>query len=165
MKEPSPAARRRFLVVVVAACVAMVPWTVLLGLTLPRHYLANHWGLAWVGLDTGTVVFLGWTAWMAYRRRQALVLSAIITATLLTVDAWFDVVTATGRADQLFSLATAVFGEIPLAVLLFVVASRVLRQAGLRAAGVPTTPPPHGPEARLSHLPLTDAELTAAPPT
>jgi hypothetical protein len=163
MREPSRAARRRFLVVVVAACVAMVPWTVVLAVTLPRHYLASHWRLAWVGLDTATVVFLAWTAWMAHRQRQALVVSAIVTATLLSVDAWFDVVTATGNADRLASLATAVFGEIPLAVLLFVVASRVLRLAGLRAAGVPTTPPPHGPDARLSHLPLTDTEASAAP--
>jgi hypothetical protein len=96
--------------------------------TLPRHYVASHWRLTWVGLDVAMAVFLARTAWLTYKRRQLRVVSsAIITATLLCVDAWFDVVTATGRADQLVSLATAVFGELPLAVLLFVAARRIIR--------------------------------------
>ena len=109
-----------------AACIAMIPVTITLAVTLPRHYVASHWRLTWVGLDAAMAFFLARTAWLTYRRRRGVVITAVVTGTLLSVDAWFDVVTATGRSDRLVSLATAVFGNIPLAVLLFWAAWRVL---------------------------------------
>jgi hypothetical protein len=118
-------ARRRLTVVAAAACVALIPWTIFLAVTLPRHYEAHHWRLTWVGLDVAMAFFLARTAWLAYRRQRGLVISAVVTGTLLCVDAWFDVVTA-NQADRMVSLATAVFGEIPLAAVLFLAARRVL---------------------------------------
>jgi len=112
--------------VTAAACVALIPVTITLALTLPRHYVASHWRLTWVGLDAAMAFFLARTAWLTYRRRRGVVITAVVTGTLLCVDAWFDVVTATGRSDRLVSLATAVFGNIPLAVVLFWAAWRVL---------------------------------------
>ena len=109
-----------------AACIALIPWTITLAVTLPPHYVASHWRLTWVGLDTAMAFFLARTAWLTYRRRRGVVITAVVTGTLLCVDAWFDVITATGRSDRLVSLATAVFGEIPLAVVLFWAAWRVL---------------------------------------
>src|ERR1700681_186313 len=41
--------RRRLIDLLVVTCLALIPWIVVLGLTLPRHYVANHWTLAWVG--------------------------------------------------------------------------------------------------------------------
>ena len=125
--DPHRRLRISFTVVTTAACVVLIPWTITLAITLPRHYVASHWRLAWVGLDAALSVFLARTAWLTYRRRRGpLVVSAVVTGTLLCVDAWFDVVTATGSSDRLISLATAVFGSIPLAILLFVAAHRVL---------------------------------------
>jgi hypothetical protein len=118
-------ARHRLTFVTAAACVALIPWTIALAVTLPPHYVASHWRLTWVGLDAAMAFFLARTAWLTYRRQRGLVITAVVTGTLLCVDAWFDVITAT-EADRVVSLATAVFGEIPLAVMLFWAARRVL---------------------------------------
>ena len=125
-RDPHRVARRLFTIVTAAACIAIIPWTITLAITLPPHYVASHWRLTWVGLDTAMAFFLARTAWLTYRRRRGVVITAVITGTLLFVDAWFDVITASGRADRVASLATAVFGEIPLALILFWAARRVL---------------------------------------
>jgi hypothetical protein len=31
----------------------LLPWTALLFVTLPHHYEANHWAIAWGGFDIG----------------------------------------------------------------------------------------------------------------
>jgi hypothetical protein len=119
-------ARRLFTILTAGACIAIILWTVALAVTLPRHYVASHWRLTWVGLDGAMAFFLARTAWLTYRRKRGVVITAVVTGTLLCVDAWFDVVTATGRSDRVASLATAVFGNIPLAIVLFWAARRVL---------------------------------------
>jgi hypothetical protein len=47
------------------------------------------------------------------------VIFAFTTATLLSCDAWFDVTTASGRADMFTAIASALLLELPLAALLF----------------------------------------------
>ena len=136
--DPHRVARRIFTVVTAAACIAMIPWTITLAITLPPHYVASHWRLTWVGLDAAMAFFLARTAWLTYRRRRGVVITAVITGTLLSVDAWFDVVTATGRADRMVSLATAVFGEIPLAIVLFWAAWRVLHAPDVHEGSLDT---------------------------
>ena len=69
---------------------------------------------------------LALTAWFAWRRRQAVVITAFITGTLLTCDAWFDITTASGSLDRITAIASAVLLELPLATLLFAVASHLL---------------------------------------
>lgn len=124
--------RRWVTIVVTAACVVLVPWTIALAATLPRHYTASHWRLTWVGLDAALTVFLARTAWLTYRRRRrSATIAAIVTATLLYVDSWFDVTTATGREDQIVSIVTAILGALPLAIFLGFVASRTVRAAGV----------------------------------
>jgi hypothetical protein len=118
--------RRGFLTVVTATCVALIPWTGFLAVTLPRHYVASHWRLTWVGFDLALAVCLGLTAWRAHQRLPSFVATAVVTATLLTVDAWFDITTASGRADRLLSFAAALF-ELPLAALLAVAARSARR--------------------------------------
>jgi hypothetical protein len=125
--------RRRFVVLLTGASLALVPWIVLLALTLPRRYLAGHWTLTWVGFDIVLLSGLALTAWLAWHRRQAVVITAFITATLLTCDAWFDVTTASGRADIITAVASALLLELPLAGLLFAVASHLLRLSAHRA--------------------------------
>ena len=119
-------ARRLFTILTAGACVAIAVWTIALAVTLPRHYVASHWRLTWVGLDAAMAFFLARTAWLTYRRKRGVVITAVVTGTLLCVDAWFDIVTATGESDRATSLATGVFGNIPLAIVLFWAARRVL---------------------------------------
>lgn len=61
---------------------------------------------------------------------------AAFTAMLLTCDAWFDVTTASGRADTITAIASALVPELLLAALLFAVAHPLLRLTvrGPRAA-------------------------------
>jgi hypothetical protein len=118
--------RRGFLTLVTATCAALIPWTAFLAVTLPHRYVASHWRLTWVGFDAALAICLGLSAWRAHRRQPNFATTAVVTATLLTVDAWFDVTTASGRADRLLSFAAALF-ELPLAALLAVAAYRARR--------------------------------------
>ena len=43
--------RRRLVLMLTVASAVLIPWIVLLALTLPRHYVAGHWRLTWVGFD------------------------------------------------------------------------------------------------------------------
>ena len=125
--------RRRFVILLTFASIALVPWIVLLAFTLPRRYLAGHWTLTWVGFDIVLLSGLSLTAWLAWRRRQAVIMAAFITGTLLTCDAWFDITTSSGRADTITAIASALVLELPLAGLLFVVAYHLLRVTVRRA--------------------------------
>lgn len=97
--------------------VLTVPWIVYLGLTLPSRSLARHYDLAWVGFDVALVVALLRTGWLAARGRDHIELPAVAAATLLCVDAWFDVVTAPSASRMAVAMASAVFVELPLALL------------------------------------------------
>jgi hypothetical protein len=114
--------RRRFAVLRTGASAALSPWIVQLAITLPHRYVAGHWTVTWVGFDIVLLGCLALTAWLAWRRRQSVIIFAFTTATLLSCDAWFDVTTASGRADTIIAIASAVLLELPLAALLFAVA-------------------------------------------
>jgi hypothetical protein len=105
-------------------------WTIYVAVDLPRHYAANHWDVAWVGLDAAQVLMLGGAAWSAWRRSTTLVIFATSSATLLLLDAWFDVTTAR-RGDVAQGILLAILVEIPSAVVLLWVAHRGLRHTVL----------------------------------
>jgi hypothetical protein len=136
---------RLFVNFLVLCCIALIPWIGILAFTLPPHYAASHWRAAWVGFDIFLLFGLASTAWAGWRRRHIVILSALITATLLATDAWFDVLTSSTEGASLISLADAVFIELPLAVLLFRVGIGLLRlttHESRRLAGIEeaTTP-------------------------
>jgi hypothetical protein len=109
------------------AAVVETAWTIYIGWRLPRHYVANHWALAWVGLDVAQIVLLLLAAWAAWRGRALLILFASSAGTLLLLDAWFDVTTArTGGFMQ--SLLLALIVEIPSAIVLFLVTWRSIKE-------------------------------------
>jgi hypothetical protein len=110
----------------VIACIGLIAWIILLGLTLPKRYDAAHWNLAWIGFDIALLVGLTTTAWAAWRRRAIIVVLATITGTLMCADAWFDITTARST-DLAVSVLQAVFVELPFAYFLFYVVSRVIR--------------------------------------
>jgi len=102
--------------------VVLIPWIALLFVTLPRHYVASHWAVAWGGLDIGLGIALAGTAALVARRSPYAEVTAAITGTLLVCDAWFDVLTSRGVSDVAQALALAVFIELPLAALCFWIA-------------------------------------------
>ena len=125
--SPDGERRRRFLLVVVAtSALGLTPWVAFLAATLPRHYVAGHWRLTWVGFDTALIAALALTAYLAWRRRHAVIVVGFLTSALLTCDAWFDVTTSRGGADRIVSFATAILVELPLAGLLFLMARNLL---------------------------------------
>ncbi len=111
------------------AGIALIPWTVYLGLTLPQSYSAQHWQLTWVGFDVLLLGFMIATAVLGFTQHHLLTLFAFATGVLLVCDAWFDVLTAR-RGDFAVSLWTAALGELPLAVVLIAGALRITRLQG-----------------------------------
>ena len=101
-------------------------WTVYLAATLPQHTHTRHYRLAWVGFDVGLALLLIVTAWLAWRGNRHVGMTATSTATVLVVDAWFDVVTSP-RADLTSAILEAVLAELPLALLCLWIALHVDR--------------------------------------
>jgi hypothetical protein len=120
--------RRRLTLELLWVCtVALVPWSIYLGLSLPRNYDTRHWDLAWSGFDGLEILALGATAYFGWRGRQALIATALAAATLLVCDAWFDIALDLGTPAVWGSLASAVFLELPLAFFLVHRVSQLLR--------------------------------------
>ena len=119
----------------VGALLEMV-WTIYVGYKLPRHYVANHWDVAWVGIDAAEVLLLSASAWAAWRRNTLLVIFATASATLLLLDAWFDVTTAL-HGDVFQGILLAGLVEVPSAAVLLWVAHRGLRHAVLLPSAGP----------------------------
>ena len=105
----------------------LIPWTAYLFVTLPRHYGANHWRLAWGGFDLALGLALAATALAALRRSAFAEVAATITGTLLVCDAWFDVVTSHGSSAVMEAALEAVLVELPLAALCFWIARNIAR--------------------------------------
>jgi len=112
-----------------ALSIALLPWIVYLASSLPTRTVANHYRTSWVGFDVFLVISMACTAWLAFKRKRQVELSAVITGTLLIVDAWFDVTTAHSGWPRLEAVLLAVFVELPTAALAFYISRRVERAA------------------------------------
>ena len=114
-----PARRDRWAVagrlIALAVATFLLPWSVLLALTLPDSTTAHHWGLAWVGLDGAVVITALCTAFLLSRDDPRAALPATATGMLLLVDCWFDLCTSAPGPDHLLAVAEAVVAEVPLA--------------------------------------------------
>jgi hypothetical protein len=126
---------------------ATIPWTAYLAITLPDRPHAHNYRAAWVGFDIMLVVVLLLTAYVAWRGRPLVGLFAASAATMLVVDAWFDVTTS-NRSHVLGALLSAALVELPLAGLCGWIAMHVdqvverrLRQLARRAARLPARSP------------------------
>jgi hypothetical protein len=125
--------RRAALVYMVMGLV-LIPWTVFLAVSLPRREVDTHYRGAWVGFDILLVVAIVLTAYYAFRMDDRVQLPAMATATLLLVDAWFDVMTAGGRRSTFQAVLFALFLEIPAALFSLYLARQVNRHAEELAA-------------------------------
>jgi hypothetical protein len=115
----------------IAACTVLAGWIIVLLLTLHRSFHAQHWKGAWVGFDLILLLAFAATGWAFWRGRQMVIVCLLVTATLLCCDAWFDVVLDTGSPDVWVSVASAVFVELPMAILMFNAARRLIRLSAL----------------------------------
>ena len=82
------------------AALALIPWIVFLGLSLPPKYDAGHWQLLWTGFDVALLVALGYAAWAAWFQRQILATTSLVLGAALLCDAWFDILTSFGHRDE-----------------------------------------------------------------
>ena len=103
-----------------AAGLALVPWMFALA------WVAGAHPVAWIGLDAMEATGLVGTGLLLARCDRRRVAVAPATAVLLTVDAWFDVLTA-GPGAVLVALLMAACLELPLAALCTAVAWHALR--------------------------------------
>jgi hypothetical protein len=100
----------------IACFIGMIPWTVYLWRTLPVREVSPHYNLAWTGFDVLLAVVLLATGGAVIARSKYLAVTATSAATLLVVDAWFDITTSPAGSDLLWALVMAVVAELPLAV-------------------------------------------------
>ena len=112
----------------VLAALLLVPWVVLLVAALPSAHRAAHWDIAWAGFDFWLALLLLTVAAAAWRHSPWLEGAATATATLLFVDAWFDVLTSSTRAELIVAVTEAAFVELPLAVLCLLLARNIERR-------------------------------------
>src|SRR5436305_10055735 len=94
-----------------------VPWVIYLAVTLPHHATFAHYRGVWVGFDSGLIAVLGLTALLAWWARPHVALAATAAATMLLVDAWFDVLTTPHGPKLTVSITLAVLVELPLAAI------------------------------------------------
>ncbi len=137
--------------VMIVIIVGLIPWTAYLAISLPGHFRAHDWSVAWVGFDAALIAVLAYTAWAAWFRRQILAPTAIIAATMLLCDAWFDVNTSFGTGGEAVAILTAVLCNLPLAIFFFWLARRImLRTAAVIAAATgDSTLPRHVRDVRM----------------
>lgn len=105
--------------------VAMVPWLLVLANRLPSSPQVANWSTAWVGLDGLEAVSLFVTGLLLRRRDARANFTAAVSGTLLLVDAWFDITSASASADLTIAIAMAALAELPLCVLCIHLALRM----------------------------------------
>ncbi len=93
-----------------------MPWCVLLSAILPATAQAQHWALAWTGLDAAEAAAALATAVLLAHGDSRAALTAAAGGGLLLTDAWFDVCTSAPGLDHALAVAEAAFAEVPLAV-------------------------------------------------
>jgi NAD(P)H-dependent FMN reductase len=131
---------RRMLELLAVGAVSLIPWTILLAVTLPASREVHQWRAAWVGFDAMLIIAMAATAVLGWRRHRAVFLTGPATAVLLVCDAWFDISFDAGTSDVWVSAALAGLVELPLAAFLIIRGYRLLsmplRGAGPAKAGV-----------------------------
>ena len=120
--------RRTAVRVALAVAAVLLATATVLGVGLPDQALADHWSLAWSGLDVATAAAALGTAVLLVRQDRRAALTASAGAALLVLDAWFDVTTATGTAATWLAGTEAALLELPLALLAVRVAIVLLRE-------------------------------------
>jgi hypothetical protein len=128
LADPRLIRRRRFgLLFMTGCCVVLAAWIAILIMTLPGHYTSHDWRTVWVGLDVAELAAFAATGWAAWHQRQVVIFLMVMTGTLLLCDAWFDVTLDFGSRGFTLSILTALVAELPLALVMFAGARRLVR--------------------------------------
>ncbi|MFJ4186310.1 hypothetical protein [Kitasatospora sp. NPDC089509] len=109
-----------------AVAVLLFAWILVLGATTRGQAEVRNWSTVWVGMDVLQVAGLLATGRLLVRRSRLTALAAAAAATLLLLDAWFDVMTAEGGGAWYTALAMAFLVELPAAVALAALARSAL---------------------------------------
>jgi hypothetical protein len=125
----SPVALRRARRAALAVGGFLVPWCVVLSVTLPRTAEAQNWSLAWTGLDAAEAVAALVTAALLARDDSRACLTAAAGGALLMVNAWFDVCTSAPGLEHTLAAGEAVLVELPLACAAGWLAVRLFRRS------------------------------------
>ncbi|MFI2202208.1 hypothetical protein ACH47Z_15825 [Streptomyces sp. NPDC020192] len=96
------------LVLLGASAILLVPWMVVLAVTLPGSTQVDNWPLAWIGLDVLMAAGCATTALLGLRGDARARLTASATASVAVLDAWFDITTAGTGAPLTQALLCAV---------------------------------------------------------
>jgi hypothetical protein len=104
------------------AGIVLIPWTLLLTLSLPAHHETADWQTVWAGFDFAEALALIGVAVAAVRRSPWLEVIAAVAGTLLVTDAWFDITLEWGGKHMVSSIVEAAIVELPLAAICFWVA-------------------------------------------
>lgn len=94
----------------------LAPWAIYLAGALPSSHRSANWEVVWSGFDAMLALSLGSTGVAAMYGKRWLREAAAVTAALLIVDAWFDLLTASSGRELLVAAAFAVGGELPVAL-------------------------------------------------
>jgi hypothetical protein len=116
---------------ITASAIILLPWIGYLAVTLPPSVSARHWPLVWIGLDSAMAVGLAATGVLAFRRDRRVAFAAASTATVLFMDGWLDVCTASSGRSLTFALIDMVI-EVGEAVACLVVGWTIWRDACVR---------------------------------
>lgn len=153
----------------VFGAICMVPWTIYLAASLPRRDLARNYDLTWSGFDVLLIFLLARVAHLAFQRRRQVEVPAAVLAAMLVMDAWFDVTSAAPGRQFNEAMVSAVFVEIPTALVAASLVWRVERTDNRRleirrrqaAAGSPTDRGSDG--GQPNSVPTTDTNDTISP--
>ncbi|MEV7319129.1 hypothetical protein [Streptomyces sp. NPDC093970] len=100
--------KRWALILLGSSAVLLVPWMVVLALTLPTRAEVHNWRLAWIGLDVLMAAGCAATAVLGLRGDARARLTASATASVAILDAWFDITTSAVGTALLEALGSAV---------------------------------------------------------
>lgn len=100
--------KRWALILLGSSSVLLVPWMVVLALTLPTKTEVHNWAVAWIGLDVLMAAGCAATAVLGLRGDARARLTASATASVAVLDAWFDITTSAVGTELLVALASAV---------------------------------------------------------
>jgi len=120
---------RRMPAALLVVAVGLSAWVLELGAVLQGQAEVRNWSSVWVGLDVLEITGLVVTALLLRRRSAYLSAVAGATSAMFALDAWFDVLTAGAGTDWYESLASAVFGEIPMTIALAAIAVWAARRS------------------------------------
>ena len=119
--------RRALIALTIVSAIVLLPWIGLLSVTLRETSSGGAWRIAWVGFDTALFLSFAVSGYFVWKRRQIAPVVMAVTATLVFTDAWFDLTLSWNTPEFLAAVLSALIIEVPLAIVLVLAATRMLR--------------------------------------